>query len=95
MFRFVTNRESYHVKSFKILEQIPRCDLELVGQQDESFVLWCLDNNVGYHSGGDRRQTMASAIEDFAEDYRDGLITPEYIDEIKQKYQSKPDKKCP
>tara|TARA_B100000287_G_scaffold397130_1_gene413393 strand:+ start:1458 stop:2249 length:792 start_codon:yes stop_codon:yes gene_type:complete len=86
MKRFIANRPNYYGEQIKMMNAVPHADLQLASQHAEIFKIWCFEN-VGYHAGGDNRQSMVSAIEDFAEDYRAGLITPEYIEGLKEKYE--------
>ena len=82
MLKFIGNRPNYYGEQLEMIAQIPRADLELTAEHMGDFQVW-LGKNVGIHCAGDHRQTMASAVEDFAEDYRSGLITPEYIESIR------------
>ena len=75
MFRFITKRPHYQDKLLSALSATPGSDMQIVFENQAEFKAY-LTENMGVHFGGDRTESMVAMIEDFAEDFRDGLIDP-------------------
>ena len=87
MKRFIANRSNYNNDFLNMIMDLAKEDMILASENIETFHLWSMEN-VGIHCGGDNRQTIINSVEDFCEDFRDGLITQEYIQELKKKYKT-------
>ena len=75
MFRFIGKRPHFQEKFMREVSQLPSDDMQIVLENQAEFKAY-LGENMGVHYGGDSTETLVGLVEDFAEDFRDGLIDP-------------------